>query len=610
MNPNAHFKVDPRLAALLGENYRSTELAIKELIDNAYDADASEVWVTLPRPLTLDPIVIRDDGTGMTETELREEYLNIASSRASRKGERTRLKNRLVKGRKGIGKFAGLMVASSMEVRTEARGRHSHLTIFRDELLRAKHDLEQVNLPLAVTNAESQEAHGTEIVLTGINQQLAFPNPEKLKRILMLEYGRTPDFSLYVDGELVDIEDIPGDGFEHQLELSSGETAHLRYTISDGRKPLKQSGLAIRVGGKIVGNPRFFGLEESDAVPPRLLRRLFGELHCDSLEPFVTADWGAIIDNSHLLVELEEKLQPLLLASFQEVFHREIDLTRARLKRHIEQGLALVPAHRRAFAEKAMEQVMHKFYGESEARVAAIIGLVLDAFGNSEYAWVMQRLEASREGERADMVEAFTEFGMLDVALIAQQSSHRLAMLRELERIFLKPDSSPDELRQALANNLWVLGHQFAMISSNQDLDQAVQLYVSHKYTNGHAHEAPNLLLLQDFNRGLVLLDLHAPDHAISLMDRRKAMEIQDDLKVYLPQRNTQVLVFGGAVEAGLVDQNNKTAATIRYYSYQGLLSEARVQLNWMLSELTRRNEARQHDRSLSSPRSQAIPVA
>jgi hypothetical protein len=47
----AQFRVDPRLARLLGENYRSTEQAIKELIDNAWDADAEHVWITLPEPL-------------------------------------------------------------------------------------------------------------------------------------------------------------------------------------------------------------------------------------------------------------------------------------------------------------------------------------------------------------------------------------------------------------------------------------------------------------------------------------------------------------------------------------------------------------------------------
>lgn len=40
MTEKANFKVDPRLAKLLGESYRSTEYALKELVDNAWDAEA------------------------------------------------------------------------------------------------------------------------------------------------------------------------------------------------------------------------------------------------------------------------------------------------------------------------------------------------------------------------------------------------------------------------------------------------------------------------------------------------------------------------------------------------------------------------------------------
>jgi len=118
----AQFRVDPRLAKLLGESYRSTEQAIKELIDNAWDADSEHVWITLPEPLTINPIVIQDDGSGMTEREVRYEYLNIANDRRTRRGELTLDKKRAVKGRKGIGKFAGLVAADVMEVCTQCRG--------------------------------------------------------------------------------------------------------------------------------------------------------------------------------------------------------------------------------------------------------------------------------------------------------------------------------------------------------------------------------------------------------------------------------------------------------------------------------------------------------
>ena len=129
------FQVDTRLAFLLSENYRSTEKAIKELIDNAWDADAENVKVILPEAITLHPeIIVEDNGTGMTEEELRREYLFIASDRRQRRGEKTALKKRKVKGRKGIGKFAGLMSASTMKLETWARGVCCSFTIARKEL--------------------------------------------------------------------------------------------------------------------------------------------------------------------------------------------------------------------------------------------------------------------------------------------------------------------------------------------------------------------------------------------------------------------------------------------------------------------------------------------
>jgi HSP90 family molecular chaperone len=139
MSKNANFKVDPKLAELLGETYKSTEDAIKELVDNAFDADADNVWVSLPELFIENAtVVIRDDGSGMKELELRSEYLKIASSRFARKGEKTLQKNRVVKGRKGIGKFSGLMVAEIMEIQTKAGGKQTTLRIVKEELAKEK----------------------------------------------------------------------------------------------------------------------------------------------------------------------------------------------------------------------------------------------------------------------------------------------------------------------------------------------------------------------------------------------------------------------------------------------------------------------------------------
>jgi DNA mismatch repair ATPase MutL len=67
MSETVCFAVDPRLATLLGENYRSTEQALKELVDNAWDADAENIDITLSTEMSDEPIIVTDDGSGMTE---------------------------------------------------------------------------------------------------------------------------------------------------------------------------------------------------------------------------------------------------------------------------------------------------------------------------------------------------------------------------------------------------------------------------------------------------------------------------------------------------------------------------------------------------------------
>ncbi|RUV81762.1 hypothetical protein EOA88_19490 [Mesorhizobium sp. M5C.F.Ca.IN.020.14.1.1] len=176
VNEIAHFAVNTRLTRVLGETYRSSEAALKELVDNAWDADANNVWIDLPEPLTDDAVTVRDDGTGMTALEVRGEYLNIASDKRTRTGERTAKFNRKVKGRKGIGKFAGLTIASRMEVVTVARRRRCTLLIDKNELVENPKDLEAVRLPFVEDDVDDVVS-GTTVTLTELDSRLNFPTP-------------------------------------------------------------------------------------------------------------------------------------------------------------------------------------------------------------------------------------------------------------------------------------------------------------------------------------------------------------------------------------------------------------------------------------------------
>jgi hypothetical protein len=304
MQGSAHFSVDTRLAALLGETYRSTEAALKELVDNAWDADADHVWITLPRPLTEGPIIVRDDGAGMSETEVRREYLTIARDPRSRRGEKSPKYKRRIKGRKGIGKFAGLAAARLMNVVTVSDHKRTVLDIDKEQLLAAREDLERVPLPLRVEDAAPDE-RGTTITLRLLNQSLSFPHEEQMRSALVHEYGRAQGFTVFVNGAPLTIDDVVGSSHSDQRQLPVAGNVSLRFTIAQGTKTPKYPGIVLKVGGKAVGRPMFFGLDENDQIPPKLLRRIYGEVEVDALEDQVTADWGAVLENSKALQEVK-----------------------------------------------------------------------------------------------------------------------------------------------------------------------------------------------------------------------------------------------------------------------------------------------------------------
>ncbi|MEM0999673.1 MAG: ATP-binding protein [Bacteroidota bacterium] len=375
--PNkAYFKVDTKLAALLGESYRSTEYALKELVDNAWDADAENVWIYLPDPLTNDPILVIDDGLGMTEKEVKEGYLKIASDRRTRKGERTARFNRRVKGRKGIGKFAGLVSANQMEIATKARGKKTTLLIAKHALLSSKKDLEKIDLPIAI-EACPEDQKGTAIKLSDLNQNLSFPDPNVLKQLLFLEYGRQSNFRIFVNEEALDVEDLPGETFQEEAEVSHVGTVRLKFTITERKAP-KQSGVAVRVNGKIVGKPQFFGLDESEEIPSRMLNRVYGEVEADGLEDVVTADWGNIIENSKGWQKLEAFVRFKLLKALKARQKQEISLTQTRWKHEIARELEKLPPHKRPFAATALDKVLKKFYNQKDENIRAVISVVFD----------------------------------------------------------------------------------------------------------------------------------------------------------------------------------------------------------------------------------------
>lgn len=132
MTKTYRLEVDPRILELLGPNlYTNIYYVLAELIANAYDADAKNVYIIAGK----DDIRVEDDGHGMSyEAGDITRYLNVAGvCRTTEKDSFTKSKKRRKMGRKGVGKLAALSVSENVDVLTIAKGEKSGfvLTITR-----------------------------------------------------------------------------------------------------------------------------------------------------------------------------------------------------------------------------------------------------------------------------------------------------------------------------------------------------------------------------------------------------------------------------------------------------------------------------------------------
>lgn len=171
--------VDPRILELLGPNlYTNIYYVLAELIANAYDADAKNVYIIANK----DDIRVEDDGHGMSyEKGDIAAYLNVAGvSRLKETESYSKSGNRRKMGRKGVGKLAALSVSEDVDILTVAYGEKSGFVLSRhpdvDSKLRAIADAE--------ITFEYVENHGSAIVMRNPQYRL-HKTLEAVKRNLL-----------------------------------------------------------------------------------------------------------------------------------------------------------------------------------------------------------------------------------------------------------------------------------------------------------------------------------------------------------------------------------------------------------------------------------------
>ncbi len=121
-----HFKFDVSTFRLLGRELITDRItALFELVKNCYDANAEKVDITFEslNPLSeKSRIIIKDNGLGMTFEDIRDKWMVIGTSSKRRKKTSPAPYNRIVAGKKGVGRFAVDKLGGKLVLKTKKSG--------------------------------------------------------------------------------------------------------------------------------------------------------------------------------------------------------------------------------------------------------------------------------------------------------------------------------------------------------------------------------------------------------------------------------------------------------------------------------------------------------
>src|SRR3989338_6790007 len=148
--------VDKSHLITIGEKlYTQSIELIRELVNNAYDADSSVVEVEI----TEDKIVIKDNGSGMDLKGLKQ-YFNIGSPEKKHHPKSPKFKRDRI-GQFGIGKFATLSACGSFTVCTQSRDFAAEVVFDKEEWGESE---DNWHLPMTTLPYEASRGDGKRVM--------------------------------------------------------------------------------------------------------------------------------------------------------------------------------------------------------------------------------------------------------------------------------------------------------------------------------------------------------------------------------------------------------------------------------------------------------------
>ena len=465
---------DGFLVNSIGQIAQKPEVAIAELVANAWDAGASRVEIDIPANIG-EPITVADDGVGLSPMLFRERWMRLGYRRVERQGqyaefppERSTWRRRAY-GRNGAGRHGMLCFAPSYKVlskRYDSKVAHE----FTVAPSSGKNAFDLLSDEIA-----ERDVHGTT-VSSVIEYQL--PKADEIYRSLSFKFLHDPQFTIYLNGAAISVESHPAVA-ETTLKVDDKTTVHVRcIRVPPGKKTHIKHGVAFWVGGKLVGDP-VYTLQDVQILDGRSTasNRHMIVVTTDDLFDEVLPDWTGF-QRSDRVAAVAEAVGDYMNSILSELMSEKIEETKTEALR--ESGEAI--KRLRPLAQVEITQFVNEIVAEHPMLRADILKSAVKAAVNLEKSRSGQALLeklATISMDDVELIDRLLEnWTLRDALVVLEEIDRRAIVVEALEK--LMDDPAADELHSIhplVTQARWLFGPEYESpeFASNITIQKAAQ---------------------------------------------------------------------------------------------------------------------------------------
>ena len=472
--------------------YSTLPPVIGELVANAWDANATKVEITIPDTQIdeqTSEIIVKDDGDGMSDEDVRGKYLIIGRDRREQEQSDETQHGRKIMGRKGIGKFSAFGIAKEIVIESKHGNIVSHFKMNYDELM-SKGDDRVIEFPRLEPTGDVDK--GTKITLRYITKFKTRSIPiTRIRRGLARRFAiiGKQDFDVVInsvpispeDRDLQQLLDTDMDGNRYLWEYDDEEIEpDTGWTVSGWIGALDRTsaeddgidrGIVLMARGKMVQEPFIFNATVGQQYA---LSYLIGELNVefvDEIEDTIATTRNSLVWDTEPNTVLLEWGQKEVNKSARKWGKRRSADNNRKLQEHDLyrefQQRAQEIGNQRALkiADDFLRDFILKNPDANDEQLEGLIKMCLNFLEVDAFWEIIENIKAAQIENVDTLIELFREWEIVEAKEMARVTEGRIRTIEKLQRLIESNALEVPTVHNFLKKFPWVIDPRWTLVA-------------------------------------------------------------------------------------------------------------------------------------------------